>query len=65
MVILISYKELSITKEEVNALTTCIDRGSPKGMYMTLDTYSHVLPNIQEEAANKMDDFLGRHLFLC
>ncbi len=26
---------------------------------MTLDTYSHVLPNLQDEAAAKMDDLLG------
>ncbi len=27
---------------------------------ITLDTYSHVLPNMQEEAAQKLDDLLAR-----
>nr|WP_286680173.1 site-specific integrase [Tepidanaerobacter sp. EBM-49] len=29
---------------------------------MTLDTYSHVLPNIHQEAANKMDDIFDKNI---
>ena len=36
------------------------ERLGPSQISVTLDTYSHVLPTIQAEAAGKFDDMLAR-----
>ncbi|WP_175552356.1 hypothetical protein [Seinonella peptonophila] len=29
---------------------------------ITMDTYSHLMPKMQQEAAQKLDDFLSNHM---